>query len=66
MNNEISFTFFLYQDKFLEFLDAVYSFDKVRYTTLEDLAQDVMTKLELMHTQIMARITEIQSAESTY
>jgi len=45
-----------FKDKFLEFLQALFSFDKVRYSTLDDLAHDVVVKMEEMHTVIMQRL----------
>jgi len=50
-----------FKDKFLEFLNAIFSFDQVRYTTLDELAADVMKKLQLMHSHISRKILETPS-----
>lgn len=50
---------FIFQDKFLQFLNSVFSFEDVRYTTLDELAEDVMKRLEIMHSLIINKIKEI-------
>lgn len=50
-----------FQDKFLEFLEALYSFDKVRYTSLDELATDVIKRMEELHSILMKKMEETGS-----
>ena len=45
-----------FKEKFLNFLQAIFSFDRVRYTTLDELSADVLLRLEEMHTVVMERL----------
>ncbi|ODN02284.1 Protein FAM73B [Orchesella cincta] len=47
-----------FKDKFLEFLEALYSFDKVRYTSLDELATDVLKRMEELHSDLMRRMSD--------
>lgn len=50
--------FYSLQDKFLEFLEALYSFEKVRYTSLDELATDVIKRMEELHSELMKRMED--------
>ena len=49
--------FFLPQDAVLHFMRDVFSFDKVRYTTVEQLADDILVLARAAITDTMQQMT---------
>ena len=44
------------QEKFTEFLQAIFSFEKVRYTNIDELCTDIVARLEEMYNVVMQRL----------
>jgi len=55
-----NFLNFVVQEKFLEFLEALFSFEKVRYTSLDDLAADVVIRMEEMRDSVLEKLDQVQ------
>jgi hypothetical protein len=47
---------YFFKDKFTEFLQAIFSFEKVRYTNIDDLCVDILIRLEEMYSVVMDRL----------
>ena len=53
------FMFSLLQEVVLDFIRDMFSFDKVRYTTIEDLSSDIVNLAKQRMGQILQKMNEL-------